>query len=77
MQYTWNDIMDPNPQYASDMKKSAFAKLIPYANPTDYNISITWHDISAVYFPQLSSKVSLPMAKQPLTLGWLSDSAGN
>ena len=44
--YTWNDIMDPNPTYGSDIAKAKFAKLIPFANPTDYVISISWHDIS-------------------------------
>lgn len=46
MQYTWNDIIDPNPEYASDTKKARIAKLIPYANPKGYVVSITWHDIS-------------------------------
>ena len=44
--YTWNDIMDPNPQYKTDIIKSNFAKWIPFANPTDYTIAISWHDIS-------------------------------
>ena len=44
--YTWNDIMDPNPVYASDVKKANFAKIIPFAKPSDYKISISWRDIS-------------------------------
>ena len=46
MTYTWNDIIDPNPQYASDMAKARVAKMIPFANPSDYKISISWSDIS-------------------------------
>ena len=41
---TWNDMIDPNYQYASDKKKAEFAKHIPFANPTDYYIQITWQD---------------------------------
>ena len=40
---TWNDIIDPNPTYSSDRAKANLAKFIPYANPTDYNFSVTWH----------------------------------
>ena len=37
-------MIDPNYQYASDKKKAEFAKHIPFANPTDYYIQITWQD---------------------------------
>ena len=40
---TWNDMIDPNYKYQSDKKKATVAKLIPFANPTDYFISITWN----------------------------------
>ena len=46
MTYTWNDIIDPNPQYASDQIKAKVAKWIPFANPSDYKIAISWRDIS-------------------------------
>ena len=39
---TWNDIIDPNPVYSTDRMKANLAKFIPYANRTDYYISITW-----------------------------------
>ena len=42
--YTWNDIIDPNFQYYTDSIKYQFAKSIPFANPTDYKISISWSD---------------------------------
>lgn len=41
---TWNDIIDPNLSYSSDKQKAELAKSIPFANPTDYTISITWND---------------------------------
>lgn len=46
--YTWNDIIDPNLKYNSDNKKAAFAKKIPFADPTDYAISISWSDKSVI-----------------------------
>ena len=46
--YTWNDIIDPNFMYDSDSKKAAFAKKIPFANPTDYTISISWTDKTVI-----------------------------
>ena len=42
--YAWNDIMDPNPNYATDIKKSDFAKQIPFINPKDYEMHIIWYD---------------------------------
>ena len=42
--YAWNDIMDPNPNYATDIKKSDFAKQIPFINPMDYEMHIIWYD---------------------------------
>ena len=47
--YTWNDIIDPNFQYSSHKKKADFAKSIPFANPTDYVISISWSDTTIMY----------------------------
>ena len=40
--YIWNDLIDPSFIYDSDSKKAAFARSIPFANPTDYYIQITW-----------------------------------
>lgn len=42
--YTWNDIIDPNYYYSTDAEKAEFAKSIPFANPKDYIIRISWHD---------------------------------
>ena len=46
--YTWNDIIDPNYDYKSDAEKAEFAKKIPFANPTDYKISISWTDKTVI-----------------------------
>ncbi len=39
---TWNDIIDPNFIYSSDLKKYAIANSLPLINPTSYTICITW-----------------------------------
>lgn len=48
--YQWNDIIDPNFQYSTDKAKSEFAKIIPFSNPKDYNIHISWFDVSVMNF---------------------------
>ncbi|MFE3545614.1 hypothetical protein ACFXK0_21840 [Nocardia sp. NPDC059177] len=40
--YTWNDIIDPNPQYGSDQTKSAIAEAITLGTADPYNIHINW-----------------------------------
>ena len=44
--YTWNDIIDPNFIYDTDSAKAKFAQSIPFADPTDYIIRISWVDVS-------------------------------
>lgn len=46
MTYQWNDIIDPNFFYDTDSAKAKFANSIPFANPTDYTIRISWADVS-------------------------------
>lgn len=48
LNYTWNDMIDPNFIYDSDSKKAEFAKSIPGANPTDYRIQINWSDKTVI-----------------------------
>ena len=45
--YTWNDIIDPNISYVSDVKKAKFAQYI--ANPEDYEIHISWSSVTMIY----------------------------
>lgn len=44
--YTWNDKIDPNFDYASDVAKAEFARKI--ADPEDYTIRIEWHDETVI-----------------------------
>ncbi len=46
--YTWNDIIDPNYIYTSDQEKADAAHSIWLANPTDYNLHISWHDVTVI-----------------------------
>jgi len=46
--YTWNDMIDPNFNYTSDIMKVAFAQKIPGANPTSYYICISWDDTTII-----------------------------
>lgn len=42
MHYTWNDMIDPNPDYDSDTWKSIFGQVISLGQASDYRIWITW-----------------------------------
>jgi hypothetical protein len=41
--YTWNDTIDPNPQYSTDQWKSKVAEVITLGKADPYDIHITWH----------------------------------
>ena len=36
----WNDIMDPNPKYKTDIAKAKFAKIISFGRCKDYDIRV-------------------------------------
>ena len=40
---TWNDIIDTNSEYPTDISKDVIAHKIPGANPTPYRIQINWN----------------------------------
>ncbi len=46
--YTWNDTIDPNPQYESDTFKSKIAEVITLGRADPYQLHITWHAHSTV-----------------------------
>ncbi len=46
--YQWNDIMDPNFDYTTDIQIAEFAKKIPFANPTDFNMHIIWRNTTVI-----------------------------
>jgi hypothetical protein len=41
--YTWNDRIDPNPQYSTDRWKSTLAEVATLGQADPYDMRITWH----------------------------------
>ena len=52
----WNDMIDPNFAYSSDTYKAALATKIPFTNPKDYQLRISWY-FTSTYIEY--SKVSI------------------
>ncbi len=48
MTYTWNDIIDPNPNYSTDNWKSTIAEVITLGRAEPYVISISWTETTQV-----------------------------
>ena len=48
MTYAWNDIIDPNFMYATDIEKSNSAKENGFFTPKDYEIHLTWYDTTII-----------------------------
>lgn len=49
MHYTWNDVIDPNPQYATDTWKSRIAEIITLGQADPYIIRIGWDETTIVH----------------------------
>lgn len=47
MHYTWNDVIDPNPQYVTDTWKSRFAEFITLGKADPYVVHIGWYETTA------------------------------
>lgn len=48
MSYTWNDTIDPNPQYGTDTFKSTIAEIVTFGQADPYNIHIIWNETTVV-----------------------------
>jgi hypothetical protein len=48
MQYRWNDVIDPNPQYSTDRWKSTIAEIITLGQADPYDIHIGWSETTVV-----------------------------
>lgn len=57
VRYTWNDMIDPNPQYGTDTVKSVFAEIITLGQAEAYRISISWEEACTVVVPEGGSPV--------------------
>jgi hypothetical protein len=59
MTYTWNDIMDPNPIYSTDVEKAEDAQNIPFANPSDFEFHLTWQETTVVQLDANGNVISV------------------
>jgi WXG100 family type VII secretion target len=59
MEYTWNDIIDPNPQYDTDTWKSRFAELITLGRADPYEMHISWDETTVVHLDANGNPVSI------------------
>lgn len=57
--YTWNDVIDPNPQYDTDTWKSRLAEVVTLGQADPYDIHITWGGQSKVVLAPDGSVVSI------------------
>jgi hypothetical protein len=57
LSYTWNDIIDPNPQYGTDTLKSWFAEAITLGQADGYTVHIRWTSQAIVRFDQFGTMV--------------------
>jgi RHS repeat-associated protein len=57
--YTWNDIIDPNPQYSTDVWKSRVAEVATFGRAEAYNIHITWGSKTTVTLDSRGSVLSI------------------
>ena len=56
--YTWNDRIDPNPQYSTDRWKSTLAEVVTLGAADPYDIHITWHAESKVILDKHGKVIS-------------------
>jgi len=54
--FTWNDKIDPNPQYSTDIVKSTIGKIITFGLAKDYEIQITWSSEATVTYDTLGRR---------------------
>lgn len=59
MKYTWNDIIDPNPKYSTDIIKSGFAELITLGRSDPYSIHISWDETTIIKLDKNGNAVSV------------------
>jgi hypothetical protein len=48
LEYTWNDIIDPNFNYSSDIIKSKIGEMLSFGQSADYKIKISWFSFSEI-----------------------------
>ena len=48
MEYRWNDVIDPNPQYSTDRWKSGIAEMVTLGQADPYEIHIGWSETTVI-----------------------------
>jgi hypothetical protein len=59
LQFVWNDMIDPNSNYTTDIIKSAIAEIITLGEAESYRISIGWHGESQVWLPETGGQIMI------------------
>ena len=59
MEYTWNDIIDPNPQYHTDNWKNAVAEVITLGKADPYEIHIGWSETTIMKLDSYGNVLSI------------------
>jgi uncharacterized protein YukE len=57
--YTWNDTIDPNPQYTTDTWKSRLAEVVTLGQADPYDIHLTWHSETTVVLDQQGNVIEI------------------
>ncbi|HVS70253.1 MAG TPA: hypothetical protein VHQ47_03245 [Phycisphaerae bacterium] len=59
LDYTWNDIIDPNYRYSSDPMKASMGRAISHGKAKDYTIKVKWHeDATLIRDPETKKEVT-------------------
>ncbi len=59
LKYTWNDVIDPNPQYSTDRWKSVVAEVITLGQADPYEIHISWAESTVVHLDANGNPISI------------------
>ncbi len=59
MTYTWNDIIDPNPDYSTDIIKGGFAEFITLGKADPYSIHISWDETTVIKLDKNGNVISV------------------
>jgi WXG100 family type VII secretion target len=59
MTYTWNDVIDPNPQYNTDTLKSRIAEIATLGRADPYEIHISWDETTVVELDSQGKQISI------------------
>jgi WXG100 family type VII secretion target len=59
LDYTWNDVIDPNAKYRTDVIKNTFAEVITLGQADPYALHITWSEETIVHLDARGQVVSV------------------